>query len=1269
MSNDFINRRQVDDRRKRRTGTGGSGGGTNPTPGTFIRTAHILPEWNTYIRCVTPVVEPWSSPTNPPNERLDTYLDRGVTFTHWTSIGHVQTYQSGPLTGIGIPYTARELPVALLNPWCDHGDRPFATVPGITLIPRTPTRSLLAFNMSGVPTGANILSADLNLTVSGSSFWVTQQQIQTNRIQRDPNKNFVNEDIWISFQFDGSGTTFFGDEPLSRAHGWGGGRNTFTWLKFLDLSLFGVYNPAVSVEYDGTGTQPLNPWSLKKWYQWGARQFHLHMPFGRPAQNLGPESLAYQADAYLCARDGFTGPPIDSVSGDPIAGIPIQYNIAMPWLTTDFVSVWSSLIKGQKHTDLSTIDWNNILQWYDPADPIRVIAYNGAISFATKDRENQYARWNQQYSGNPQLGLQRLKDSVQPFIDCGMQIAIDALVSAPGPVPGAVVPSSSNSEFASANPGYYLSNNNQSVWWDFFVWLKDQVGITNIYCEAYPYRRTLTVSPSTVASPIKLTNPYLPYVQQGMGIMSNEEFSYISYASNPDKHTFAELGDKCRYIRNAYWAGANTKLKTKRNELFPGDPLRSLPRYPDFDRFGVTWNDSQNRPADPTELEYTRGDRRFDQNDPNSGYGSIFMYDIVGRNILDPIIDETEPVSGYNRTIPGVMIPNKMLQIYATLGLTYIQAGYSLNKNSFGITFATGASFNNALRSYKTLSYIETHPLELVLVKGNPPKTVGWKHPLFADDPGGTHEWNANIYHNNVLIDPYFTNNVNQSYYITMPSNFAFLLGNNAFAPNPLSILLSRLTNIDGLYHPNTASFIPIMSNTNQSPTIRHEIALGGGNNVAYVGGLATDRRIPKIRFAVSPFDGDRNIINATTLVQGFHSLPRQIGGNTLTVALVGAGSTLNWQNDANTLKLDPYLESRPIIPSGEATSINTVGNSSYYNNWFKTNSHIKFHSIFSGLTDEITSSKIAFFKDFYKRGFVFTLNDIQGICQGFVNSGFVGSTMEIHFNPSFNATQVFSGISFGANGLPITMNKNNLGTRAGRINGPAGTDTAITSVVLSSKFGRMMGLNGNIAVFKGADNTEFTYNQASVLGNPFFITNNNQIQYSVNPMRIRGTDNDFVPPGLSGFDMEILGNQTPNTNATTIYMSLKTGFTASAGVNNTLVGNRNLIALNKIDESNHLVSDPNNISQRNIGIVRGSYISIQGSSVTANNKIYRVIDVYPSNPTVDSSIVDPTFDPDNYQYIEVDSDIVASLEGPSVIVKKIDVYPILTVTYSETVQ
>ena len=66
------------------------------------------------------------------------------------------------------PSTSTEIPVGLFNPWNDGADAPNGT----TQAPRTPTRGILAFNLSGLTAGANILDAKLNFTISRHNNWL-----------------------------------------------------------------------------------------------------------------------------------------------------------------------------------------------------------------------------------------------------------------------------------------------------------------------------------------------------------------------------------------------------------------------------------------------------------------------------------------------------------------------------------------------------------------------------------------------------------------------------------------------------------------------------------------------------------------------------------------------------------------------------------------------------------------------------------------------------------------------------------------------------------------------------------------------------------------------------------------------------------------------------------------------------------------------------------------------------------------------------------------
>ena len=133
MSNDFINRRRLDDRKR-------SGQPSAPTEKELI----LLPSFDTFIF--------YAPSPNPGNDRWNT------------------------VTGIGsTPNTAQQIPVGLMNIWDDRNDQPTGPGGGPSIFPavRTPTRAVLAYNLSGISAGSNILSASLNLTVANSRDWFT----------------------------------------------------------------------------------------------------------------------------------------------------------------------------------------------------------------------------------------------------------------------------------------------------------------------------------------------------------------------------------------------------------------------------------------------------------------------------------------------------------------------------------------------------------------------------------------------------------------------------------------------------------------------------------------------------------------------------------------------------------------------------------------------------------------------------------------------------------------------------------------------------------------------------------------------------------------------------------------------------------------------------------------------------------------------------------------------------------------------------------------
>lgn len=570
MSNDFINRRFYESRRRSGTQT------------QFVeKELIVLPTFDTFI----------SAPGPGENDR-------------WSS-----TILDYPAKTVN-PNACRELPIGLLNPWLDADDLlppggggPPGGPGGFVNI-RTPTRSFFMYDLSGITPGANIISADLNLTVRKRSNWTPNLTFKS--VQQQPNED-ITRNIWVVYNFDGANQpTYFG----YRATSWGGDNAAFTWLKFVngEFPFADGYNP-----HEGRD----HPWSVKAWYKWGARQFHLHMPFGRPFvptpapgfQNY--EHLSYQADAYLCAMEGFYD------SG-------IYYNAPMPFLTITFERIWRSLIEGKQYC--TNEEWASLLEWFNPNEPIKVIVYNGTISKLPTESaiENQYPRWTRLFNENYDLALNRLKASVQPFINCGMQIALDALTTCPGSVPGQYIPTTALGESA------------QKGWWEFFTWLKKTVGIENLYCEAHPEKRLNLLTGNLDPS------PYL-----GLNVIAAEDWSYFPSTTATTFHKMYELGS-VRYLRCPYWG--NVGPKTRRV-----NPYLSPARYADLNEYG-------SKSQEDSEI-------RIDRQDQSIYFGTAFEHIYAARNLKDRYDQEGDSRPEFNTTKPGYLMNPLCLQEYPAWGL------------------------------------------------------------------------------------------------------------------------------------------------------------------------------------------------------------------------------------------------------------------------------------------------------------------------------------------------------------------------------------------------------------------------------------------------------------------------------------------------------------------------------------------------------------------------------------------------------------------------
>lgn len=648
MSNDFRNRDEVD-RRRSRTTAGGSGGsgGTDTT----VKELILIPNFDTFIFAPPPA--------------------GACGADRWTSIN----------TTFTTPNNSTLLPVGLVNPWNDGAPGgPVTTTQAV----RTPTRIVMGFDLTALPANANILSADLQMTVAGSSYWAapsTFAPVDPNQGQGDANANFIAgnnimDNVWTAYNFDGgigntgSAVRAFSYPSMSM--------NTFSWYEFVHIGGLGGaserWNEAIGTPQTPGANNYGDPWSVKRWYVWGQRNFELHMPFGRPSIGVsGPEKLSYQADAYLCAKNGMTLTNPSYPNG-------IEWICAaQPFVTLDFVRIWKGLITGQRG-DIPQYQWNNMVGftsgnvfipgWFNPNDPIKVIAYNGSISKTGPTMENQYPRWNALFLANYDAALQRLKDSVQPFIDCGMQIGIDALSVAPGPIPGDYIPFEE------------LNFEAQRGWWEFFTWLSTTVGIHNLYTEAHPiYRKNLRKSAEASAEagrPVVVLdkNPYL-----GMNVLSGENFSYTPAEYGDWKfHRMSELGP-VKYLRATQWS----ELGPKTYRTAPASSGRPQARYPDLMQWGTLSSD---------------GDYHISTTNAANNYQSGLYHIFTARNVKDRYDQEGDSTPDKNYTLPGYLLPPTILQHYAI-------ANVPQGQMRFIDRFPTASDFKAYLDSYVSPTIIE----------------------------------------------------------------------------------------------------------------------------------------------------------------------------------------------------------------------------------------------------------------------------------------------------------------------------------------------------------------------------------------------------------------------------------------------------------------------------------------------------------------------------------------------------------------------------------
>ena len=409
--------------------------------------------------------------------------------------------------------------------------------------------------------------------------------------------NHIKDRLVITTNFDGSiytgitgaiaghraGGEGFGDDPgfrwLTWITGYSGGMTlNNNWVYRVNAALVGATPGApngngMNSNYDWGWDRWNEDTNIREWYIWGARKFHMHMPFGKVVYgsilvNNGlphQESLMYQPDAYSCARHGFVNPlPLVPGETEGMTG-----NLPMPWVTEDivdgvtagFVPLFKALTSGLQG-DLSNDMWQRLTgiggpsAWFDPNDPIEITSYTGCVNDETRIRWRQLYEYPGIVPGTndtgPVYARKRLEESSEVFARAGIRLGYDALVSAPGPIVGINGVSSLNSfRDTDINGNSYkpdnlatgtYGNTLDAAWWSFFTeYSIPRFGKQNIFQEAIPglaYRRSDNM---WVANPY-IGHPVLTADEYGRAGFGGSSSSVLP-SSSWRQHHLAELGE------------------------------------------------------------------------------------------------------------------------------------------------------------------------------------------------------------------------------------------------------------------------------------------------------------------------------------------------------------------------------------------------------------------------------------------------------------------------------------------------------------------------------------------------------------------------------------------------------------------------------------------------------------------------------------------------------------------------------------------------------
>lgn len=442
-------------------------------------------------------------------------------------------------------------------------------------------------------------------------------------------KKHFDEQFRVRFNFDGSvSTSENGPGEKRRAVEYGGDKSTFTWKRFLSLEDY--YNPSPN---------SLNPWSLKKWYKWGCRKFHLHNPFGKVA--LGnTQQLVYEVDQYLNAKNGLT------ING-------VVQNTPMPWLVNDFTEVFKALTTGQRGTiDQATWDSWTIGPdaWFNPTQPIDVIVYIGAMADPGTDTGYKVYidRWNALFASSATNATKRLKDSVAPIIDANCRIAFDAAVVSPGAIAGQNIPFTVQSSAL------------QKSWWTFFTYVSNTIGKNRVYVESHPFRKN------------GMSNSYIGY-----NIIADDDWSYSpAVLPGPNgPYMTSEMGD-VEFWRAIWQNGpASTPLISRREN---GVLVKERYWFLNNCRYAVTEPTTQERRLAPAVC--CNPDHNYYYYDI---YGAIIAYHLLEKQNIRGETNERK-----NITKAGILVPNTILQV-----LPEASAGDIGWANQFGNKFKSSTDF------------------------------------------------------------------------------------------------------------------------------------------------------------------------------------------------------------------------------------------------------------------------------------------------------------------------------------------------------------------------------------------------------------------------------------------------------------------------------------------------------------------------------------------------------------------------------------------------